>query len=113
MRYALLGVEGTHDQAAVGKLLKIAGLQRFNGRLQSLNPFWKKFVPVYPHPEKQSLYERLDMPSIYETEVCSVAVYQGQGSSNLIKNLKAILTNNKPFKDDIDAFGLVDRKSVV
>lgn len=105
MRYALLAAEGSHDQAAIGRLLELAGMQRFDGKPHNLDPFWQKCVPVYPSPH-QRLYVRLDMPSIYQTEELSVAVYQGEGT-NLVSKLKAILINHKPYQEDLDAFGMI------
>lgn len=105
VKYVLLAVEGPHDQATVGRLLKLAGLKEFQGTHQNLDPFWQKFVPVYPSP-LQRIHIRLDMPSIYESEACSVAIYQGEGN-NLVKRLKAIITNHPCYRDDIDAFGVI------
>ncbi len=103
VRYALLAAEGPHDQAAVGKMLELVGLQRFQGKTRKLDPFWQKFVPTYPGA---TLYTRLDMPSIYYSAELSVAVYHG-GGSNLTTNLTATLTNHPPYRQDIVAFGLV------
>ncbi len=102
-RYALIGVEGNHDQAFLSKVLcKLLGFKKFNGQVDSLDTFWRKFVPIYPKSGK--LYTRLDMPSVLHTEAVSVAIYAGEGS-NLITNLGAKLS-------DIDhsmflAFGIV------
>ncbi len=103
MKYALLGVEGPHDQAAVGKLLKIAGFRLFNGKPKHLDSFWGKLVPAYP---PSSLYGRFNMPSIYQSDVYSVAIYQGEGS-NLTENLQDILATHAPYHQDIAAFGIV------
>ncbi len=94
MRYALIGVEGPHDQAFVGKVLKLLGCQSFDGNEANLDraacaqriPFWINFVPSYP--KQGNLYKRLDMPSILFTESVSVAIYSGEGSK-LVRNLKA------------------------
>src|SRR6478672_5842598 len=103
-RYALLGVEGYHDQAFLERVLdKLLGFKKFNGKESDLETFWRKFVPVYPS-KGGKLYIRLDMPSIIHTEDVSVAIYAGEGT-NLIQNLVAKLS-------DIDystllAFGIV------
>ena len=50
MRYAIIGVEGPHDQAFVGKVLKLLGFKDFREELKGiesdLDPFWRKFIPV-------------------------------------------------------------------
>lgn len=103
-RYALIGVEGNHDQAFLCRVLeKLLGFKKFNGKESDLDTFWRKFVPIYP-PKGGKLYMRLDMPSVLHTEDVSVAIYAGEGS-NLIQNLVAKLS-------DIDysallAFGIV------
>ena len=51
MKYAIIGVEGPHDQAFTGKVLKLLGLKDFREELKGLesqlDPFWRKFIPVY------------------------------------------------------------------
>lgn len=102
-RYALIGVEGNHDQAFLCRIFnKLLGFKKFDGKESDLDKFWRKFVPKYP--KNGNLYNRLDMPSVLQTEDVSVAIYVGQGS-NLIQNLVAKLS-------DIDysallAFGIV------
>lgn len=103
-RYALIGVEGNHDQAFLCRILqKLLGFNKFDNVQSDLDTFWRKFVPVYP-PKSGRLYMRLDMPSILHTDDVSVAIYAGEGSK-LITNLSAKLS-------DIDhsallAFGIV------
>lgn len=105
LNYALIGVEGPHDQAFVGKVLKILGFKKFTGEERVLDPFWKKFIPQYPK-KGGNLYERLDMPSIFFTNSLSVAIYTG-GGSNLAERLSAILLNHTPYQNQIVAFGIV------
>ncbi len=108
MRYAIIGVEGQHDQAFVGKVLKLLGFKDFRVELKglksALDPFWRKFIPVYP--KKGDLYERLDMPSILFNDTISVAIYAGGGSS-LVTNLDDILSANSEYQTDLAAFGIV------
>jgi hypothetical protein len=104
VKYSILGVEGPHDQALVGKLLELYGLEKFKGERDSLASFWEKFIPTYPIRGK--LYVRLDMPSIFSSSTHSVAIYQGEGS-NLCKNLKAKIGEHDPWMKDIHAFGLI------
>ncbi|MCW6051582.1 hypothetical protein K4039_16175 [Lyngbya sp. CCAP 1446/10] len=108
MRYAIIGVEGPHDQAFVGKVLKLLGFKDFREELKGvesdLDPFWRKFIPVYP--KKGNLYKRLDMPSILFTESLSIAIYAGEGS-NLVTNLDDILLANSEYQTNLAAFGIV------
>jgi len=104
LKYCILGVEGPHDQAFISKLLKQQRLSKFNGKRDSVDPFWEKFIPIYP--KNGMLYDRLDMPSIFFSPTHSVAIYQGEGS-NLCKNLKGRIKEHDPYMKDIHAFGLV------
>ncbi|MEQ8973957.1 MAG: DUF3226 domain-containing protein [Coleofasciculus sp. C1-SOL-03] len=115
VNYAIIGVEGSHDQAFVGKGLKLLGFKDFRkeckGLESELDPFWRKFIPTYP--KKGNLYKRLDMPSILFTESLSVAVYAGEGS-NLVTNLDDIICNNLEYQTNLAALGIVadaDKKS--
>ena len=94
MKYYFLATEGPHDQAAISKLLQVAGLKEFKGSRKTLDPFWEKLIPSYPSKNGGSLYTRMNMPSILTSDTHSVAIYWGEGS-NLIPNLVAITTNNK------------------
>jgi hypothetical protein len=86
-RYALIGVEGNHDQAFLCRVLdKLLGFRKFNGKESDLDTFWRKFVPIYP-PKGGRLYMRLDMPSVLQTEDVSVAIYAGEGSKLITKSL--------------------------
>jgi len=103
-RYALIGVEGNHDQAFLCRILhKLLGFNRFDGNQSDLDTFWHKFVPVYPSKSGR-LYKRLDMPSVLHTESVSVAIYTGEGS-NLITNLSAKLSDID--YSELSAFGIV------
>ncbi|MEG4302013.1 DUF3226 domain-containing protein [Microcoleus sp. D3_18a_C4] len=108
MKYAIIGVEGPHDQAFTGKVLKLLGFKDFREELKGLksdlDPFWRKFIPVYP--KKGNLYKRLDMPSILFNDTISVAIYAGEGS-NLVTNLDDILFANSEYQTNLAAFGIV------
>lgn len=103
LKYAILATEGPHDQAAVGKILRLLNLRRFNGEAVDLDPFWQKFVPTYP--KKGNLYSRLDMPSVFSSQTHSVVVYQG-GGSELLLNLQAAM-EHEPYYEDIYALGII------
>ncbi|MEG4115148.1 MULTISPECIES: DUF3226 domain-containing protein [unclassified Microcoleus] len=108
MKYAIIGVEGPHDQAFTGKVLKLLDFKDFREELKGLesqlDPFWRKFIPVYP--KKGNLYKRLDMPSILFNDTISVAIYAGEGS-NLVTNLDDILFTNSEYQTNLAAFGIV------
>src|SRR4028119_352710 len=120
VRYAIIGVEGPHDQAFVGKVLKLLGFKDFKEEWDNLDKstrldmskeleskfdkFWHKFIPNYP--KQGSLYKRLNMPSILFTDSLSVAIYEGEGS-NLETNLDDILSANSEYQTNLAAFGIV------
>lgn len=104
VKYSILGVEGPHDQAFIGKLLEQYGLEKFKGERDSLDSFWEKLIPAYP--KGGNLYARLDMPSIFSSQTHSIAIFQGEGSK-LCKNLRGKLGEHDPFMRDIHAFGLI------
>ena len=103
-RYAILGVEGPHDQAFVGRVLQLMGCEEFKGEQAKLDPFWARFVPTYPKSGR--LYVRLDMPSILTKGDLSVAVYAGEGG-RLKSQLAATVENHDPYQRDLFAFGIV------
>lgn len=109
-QYVLIGVEGHHDQAFIEKILrKSFQFEKFNSTKSELDEFWWKFIPKYPNSGR--LYQRLDMPSILNTNEISVAIYVG-GGSNLIKNLEVKLSNINVSK--LSAFAVIidaDKKS--
>jgi len=108
VKYAIIGVEGPHDQAFTGKVLKLLGFKDFREELKGLksdlDPFWRKFIPVYP--KKGNLYTRLNMPSILFNDTTSVAIYAGEGS-NLVTNLDDILFANSEYQTNLAALGIV------
>lgn len=107
--YVLIGVEGSHDQAFVGKVFKLLGFQDFKkvhkGNIDKLDPFRRKLIPEYPN-KKGDLYARLYMPSIFFTETISVAIFLGEGS-NLISNLDDIISNNSSYQENLTAFAII------
>ena len=103
--YAIIGVEGYHDQAFVGRILKkILGLEEFKGKKKDLDLFWEKFIPSYP--KGGNLYSRLDMPRIFYSSTHSVAIYAG-GGSKFIRNINDTLKAHEPYRTEISAFGIV------
>jgi len=121
VKYAIIGVEGPHDQAFTGKALKLLGFKDFRDEWNKLDKltrldmskeleskfdkFWHKFIPRYP--KQGDLYKRLDMPSILFNDSISVAIFAGEGSSNLVTNLDDILFANSEYQTNLAAFGIV------
>jgi len=121
VKYAIIGVEGPHDQAFTGKALKLLGFKDFRDEWNKLDKltrldmskeleskfdkFWHKFIPRYP--KQGDLYKRLDMPSIVFNDSISVAIFAGEGSSNLVTNLDDILFANYEYQTNLAAFGIV------
>jgi hypothetical protein len=88
----------------VARILRISGFSLFGGRERDLDPFWGKFVPVYPR--SGNLYDRLDMPSILHNETHSVALYAGGGDS-LGQRLAATLANHPEYIKETHAIGII------
>lgn len=105
-RYALIGVEGNHDQAFLEKILcKLLGFSKLEDQQINEDSFWRKFIPKYP-PRPLKLYIRLDMPTILYKDDLSVAIYAGEGSK-LIQNLSDKLSNISDYSSSLSAFGIV------
>lgn len=104
-RYAILAVEGQHDQAFVVKLLRRMGLNLYDGVAATLDRFWRPFVPTYPTKEGK-LYARMDMPSIVFNHDIEVAVYCAEGS-NLHSTFPATFVATPRFKTEVAAFGII------
>ncbi len=102
-RYALIGVEGNHDQVFISKILcKLLDFSKWDEK-SDLDRFWRKFIPNYP-PRSGKLYVRLDMPSILHNDELSIAIYAGEGS-NLITNFQDKLSDIDI--SQLSAFGIV------
>jgi hypothetical protein len=99
----LIGVEGSHDQAFLAKILcKLFDFSKCEHE-KDLDTLWRKFIPVYP-PKTGRIHLRLDMPSILYTDTLSVAIYVGEGS-NLSRNLKDKLSDID--LESLSAFAIV------
>ena len=124
-KYAIIGVEGPHDQAFVGKVLQLLRFKKFKGEESTLDDFWRQFFITKlknSKPKKENLEEKKEnylyknpsLPSILFTDSISVAVYAGGGTS-LPKNLEAELIAHSQYRTGIAAFGIVvdtDKKAV-
>ncbi len=105
-RYALIGVEGNHDQAFLEKILcKLLGFSKLGDQQIEQDLFWRRFIPKYP-PKSLNLYKRLDMPTILYKDDLLVGIYAGEGSK-LIQNLNDKLSNISDFCSSLSAFAIV------
>ncbi|CAD5919978.1 DUF3226 domain-containing protein [Planktothrix agardhii 1806] len=105
-RYALIGVEGNHDQAFLEKILrKLLGFSKLEDQKIREDLFWEKFIPKYP-AKSLKLHTRLDMPTILYKDDLLVGIYGGEGSK-LIQNLGDKLSNISDYSSLLSAFGIV------
>jgi hypothetical protein len=107
LKYAILATEGADDQAVLCRLLRLSGLESFNGERKYLDPFWTRLIPSSKKLES-NLYghKKVHMPYFFMSSTHSIAVYQGQGS-NLAQNLQDIMTAYQPYARDIYALGVL------
>jgi len=95
MPYFLLVVEGPHDAAFFGQLLRQRGLQKLRLR-HEVDPYWEKLIPAkFPTDEAGRLDHVIKYPDIYESqanpEKKSVAIAVAGGDSKLISEFQSAL----------------------
>jgi hypothetical protein len=101
-RYGLIAVEGPHDRAFLGRVLRALGFVSFKdkpaeGRLGLLDPTWKEWVPSYPLPSNRPKGSRIyapikEMPEIWEKDGWSIGVLAAGGSA-IFDELPTVLVN--------------------
>lgn len=90
MNYALFVVEGPHDEAVLGRLLRVRHLSAISD-MSALDVFWHRLVPTrFPH--KNDLRARVPVPSFYASGDYSVAVLSAVGIDNIANTVEASLT---------------------
>ena len=90
LEYVLLVVEGPHDVAFVGRILRLfEGFHRIQLE-RDLAPFWSALVPR-AYPPDGDLLKRVPVPSFFQSETHSVAVRSAIGDSKLAIGLAADL----------------------
>jgi hypothetical protein len=105
VEYVLLVVEGPHDVAFVGRILrKLEGFQRIQ-RESDLDSFWSALVPR-AYPPDGDLLKRVPVPSFFRSPEKSVAVRPVVGDSKIAVGLAADLATLGQ-ADDLAAVGLV------
>jgi hypothetical protein len=95
MNYYLTVVEGAHDAALVGVLLKERGFERVQSRAK-VDPFWGSLIPTqFPSNPQGRLDHVVKFPDFYENRTTnpeqSVAVAAAGGYDKLIVELQASL----------------------
>jgi hypothetical protein len=86
MKYGYVAVEGPHDLAFTGRLLKLHGLDRVK-MLADLDPFWHVLVPrTYPY--RDDLLKRVPVPTFFAGETHSIAVHVVDGDSGFGNTLR-------------------------
>jgi hypothetical protein len=85
----LIVVEGPHDVAIVGRLLKPHSLKRIEV-LADLDPFWRPLIPTtFPH--EGYLNRPVPVPVVFQSPTHSVAVYAAGGDAQLVHRVEAVL----------------------
>lgn len=88
-QYGYLVVEGPHDVAFVGRLLRPFGLRRVR-LISDLDPFWTDLVPgTFPH--SGDLLKRVPVPTFFADETHSVAVDSAIGDSRIAQTVQESL----------------------
>ncbi|MEO5729476.1 MAG: DUF3226 domain-containing protein [Byssovorax sp.] len=86
MKYGYLAVEGPHDLAFAGQLLKLHGLERVK-MYPRLDAFWRPLVPTkFPHQD--DLLKRVPVPTFFASATHSIAVHTVGGDSGFARTIK-------------------------
>jgi hypothetical protein len=102
MQRSLFVVEGPHDEAVLGRLLRERGLKSVTW-LADLDPFWGRLVPrTFPH--RDDLRARVPVPSFYASETYSVGILAAVGIDNLVRTANTSLLL---LPDGLSGLGLV------
>lgn len=93
-RYSYIVVEGPHDEAFLGRILR-KGAQSFHliERKSSVDPFWHPLIPRnYPVgiPPNDFL-QRVPMPTFYQNGTHSVAIQSANGIDKIVRRLEETL----------------------
>ena len=122
MAYFLLVVEGPHDAAFFGQLLKQRGLRKV-GLRREVDPYWEKLIPAkFPADPQGRLDHVIKFPDIYESQAdpgqISVAILVAGGDSRLISEIQSALEilditrlRSAGIVSDADKMGAAERTS--
>jgi len=104
LTFGYLVVEGTHDVAFIGRLLRTFGLRRVK-LLKHLQPFWKPLVPP-TFPFKDDLLKRVPVPAFFEGADHSVAVDSAVGVARLTPALEETLAQLGSARSELRSIGM-------
>lgn len=120
MAYYLLVVEGAHDAAFFGRLLRQRNFNKIN-LLSDVDSYWKKLIPTqFPADTRGRLDHVVSFPDIYELTVrnqrASIAIQVAGGESKLVPEFQAALEilditriRAAAIVSDADDLGVTDR----
>ncbi len=90
MRYGYLVVEGPHDVAFIGRVLRLSGLGKVQ-YLRNLDKYWRPIIPTsFPH--RDDLLKRVPIPSFFQSATHSVALHSVGGVARLVPSIEETLT---------------------
>lgn len=89
-RFSYIVVEGPHDEAFVGRVLRKGG-NRFHliERKSQVDSFWHSLIPAkFPVDDPPNDFlKRVPMPRFYQNETHSVAIHCAEGIDNIVSLL--------------------------
>ena len=92
MKHYYFIVEGPHDVAIIGRVLKLLGIKEIRS-LDNISKLWKELIPnKYPFTENK-LDRVSPIPSFYQNESVSVAVKSAGGETKLISELDLTMSS--------------------
>lgn len=95
MRHYYFVVEGAHDVAAIGKLLKRKGIKELRDQ-NIISEVWINNLIPEKFPFKEDKLDRITpIPSFYQSNNISVAIHVAGGDSKIANTLDLTLTNLK------------------
>lgn len=89
-QYDYLIVEGQHDIAFVGRLLRTFDIKQVNKK-SLLDPFWDVLIPK-TFPVQDDLLKRVPVPAFFENATHSIAVHSALGITRLVETLDETLS---------------------
>lgn len=87
--YYFFIVEGPHDSAAIGRLLRPYHCKIVQ-KLENVDSFWARLIPK-SFPYQNDLLRRMPVPVFYQNDTISVAIYSAGGEKNIPIALDSLL----------------------
>lgn len=91
MQYSYFVVEGHHDVAAIGRVLKLLGLKSIS-KIDEIDHEWLRIVRR-DFPYLGDLHKRMPVPTFFQSESRSVAIHPANGESEIVATINATLAN--------------------